>query len=357
MFLRDVITQLREELPLYTNKFTEQFNISSSSFSGGVVTIVTESAHGLENDDVINIVDCQEKVPISDITTADDIAVATTTIDHDLTLDFQDSDDQPPVDIIEVSISAYNGTHVLLGVSSRTRFSFSLLGTPAQASDGFLLRDSFEGYSGIKTVTVVDSTTFTFTTTKTLTANGNNGIVHSTIRIIGGVDIDRAQDAYSKQSKNDYWIMVIPETTTASKSRQLENDATDQNVKGDAYRQKTLPVVNIYMFIPSSDNFSGREAYDSAIEESVGLFRSLLGWRVPSPYSISEYAAMIFEAHQPFLYNGSYYIHKFEFSTLQEVVCSDIFAKKGDVAFRDIDMNMTIDFGTENTQTLIKLDE
>lgn len=358
MFLRDVITQLREELPQYTDKFTEQVDISSSSFSGGVVTIVTSSAHGLETDDVINIVNCQEKVPISNITTLDDIATITTTIDHDLTLDFQDKADQPQIEIIESTITAYNGKFDLLSIPSRKTFTISVLGLPATASDGFLLRDSFKGYSGLKTVTVIDANTFTFTTTKTtITDNGNGGIIHKGIRVSGGVDINRSINAYSKQASNDFWLMIVPESTTSSKSRQTESDATDQNVKGDAFRQKTLPILDIYMFIPTSDKFSGRAAYDSAIEESVGLFRSLLGWRVPSPYSITEYASMIFESHQPFLYNTAYYIHRFQFSTLQEVICADIFVEKGDVAFKDIDMNMSIDSGTENTQTLIKLDQ
>ena len=357
MFIRDIITQLRQELPQYTDKSTEQIDIVTSSFSSGVVTIVTSAAHGLETDDIVNIIDCQEKVPISNIITVDDIATVTTTIDHDLTLDWQDNEDQPPISIIECAINEYNGSFSLIGIPSRTTFTFGITGSPAQASDGFLLRDSFEGYSGIKTVTVIDSTTFTFTTSKTLTANGNSGFVHSEIRVSGGVDIQRSINAYSKQSTNKYWLMVIPESTAASKSRQSENDATDQNIKGNAFRQKILPVVDIYMFIPSSKKFSGREAYDSAIEESVGLFRSLLGWRVPSPYSIKEYASIIFENHQPFSYNTSYYIHKFQFSTLQEIISCDIFMQKDDVAFRDIDMNMTVDFGTENTQSLIKLDQ
>ena len=356
MFIRDVITQLRQELPLYTDKFTDKIGITSSSFAAGVVTIVTSATHGLDTDDIINIVDCQEKVPISDIITVDDIATVTTTTDHDLTLDWQDRKEQPPVEIIESTIGNYNGSQVLTEVPSRTTFQFNITGSPAQASDGFILSESFEGYSGIKTVTVIDSTTFTFTTSKILTANGNGGFVHSNIRVSGGVDIDRSISAYSKQSTNEYWIMVIPESTAASKSRQSENDATDQNIKGNAYRQKILPVIDVYMFIPSSQNFSGREAYDRAIEESIGLFRSLLGWRVPSPYTIKEYASIIFENHQPFLYNTSYYIHKFQFSTLQEITFCDTFIQKGDVAFRDIDMDMTVDFGTENTQSLIKLD-
>lgn len=357
MYLRDVISQLRKEIPKFSDKFTNQLSIVSSSFSGGVVTIVTASAHGLETNDIVNVVDCQEKVPITNITTISDVATVTTSIDHDQTLDYQDQADQPPIGITESSVLAYNGSFSIKDILSRTSLTFDIAGSPAVASDGFLLRDSVDGYSGIKEITVIDATTFTFTTTKTLTTNGNGGVIHSSIRVSGDVDIERFTQAYSKQGVNEYWLAVIPESTTASKSRNVLSDATEQNVKGDAYRQKTLPIIEVYMFIPTSNEYSGRSAYDSAIDESIGLFKSLLAWRIPSPYSIKEYASVIFENHQPYLYNTAYYIHRFQFSTLQEIVCGDLFVSSGDVAFRDIDMNMTIDGGTENTQTEIELDQ
>ncbi len=178
MYLKDAILLLQQNLPMYSDKFTEQKTIASISYAAGKVTVVTTTAHGLTTNEYINIVGAFQQTTISDITTVDGVATVTTSIDHDLTMDYAIATDQPPIVIAGCSIGAYNGSHTLLDVIDRNTFTFNIGGSPAQANDGYLEENSIGGYSGLKQITVINTTTFEFTPVKTPAPSCTNGVVH-----------------------------------------------------------------------------------------------------------------------------------------------------------------------------------
>lgn len=356
MYLRDVITQLRNKLPNFSNSFSEQLALSALSFSGGLVTASTATAHGYATGDILNIIAAQENVPITSISTVDGVATVVTSSDHGLTLDYQDPINQPEVEIFDCTVSGYNGSFVLVSVDNRTQFSFTIIGNPGAATDGGVKKLSPAGYSGLKEITVTTSTAFTYVA-ENLTANGVGGVAHSDLRISGDIDIERFGEAYSKQATAKLWLAVVPNPTAASKSRHSLNDSTSQFTEGQEYRQNILPAVNIYLFVPTSNKLSGRGAYDTAIEESIPLFNSLLTFKIASPYCISNYSGITFEAHGPFNYNSAFYVHEFTFSTVQQLVIGDGYTPNLDVAFRDIEFDLTPEHGSEKMNSKIKLDQ
>lgn len=340
MYLRDVITQLRSELPKYSTKFSERVAISSLSYAGGIVTVVTATDHGLETGDITSIVDAKQRTPITSITEADGVATVTTTIDHDLTTDYHDQDDQPDIEISGVTVGAYNGDWSLSDVTSRRIFTFEISGSPIDANDGYLLEPSPGGYSGLKEITKINDTTFTFTTSKTLATEGQRGYAHTNLRLTRSVTIDRFIEAYSKQLADDWWGVVVPENVQAAKNRHIFSDPTDMPTNGDEYRQKLIDNFSLYIIVPSKNDIAGGASYDEIIEESVGIFKALVGATLNSPYSISSFTKVIFEGHQFYTFLKAFYVHQFQFSVTDEIVNDDISTVEIDVAFRDLDYDI-----------------
>lgn len=357
MYLKDIITQLRTELPKNSDKFSEKVAIGTITHSGGTVTVVTSSAHGLSTGDVCTIVDAKEKTPITSITEDDGIATVTTTIAHDQTLDYQDIADQPQVTIGGADVAAYNSSWDLLTVPSRNIFTFEITGSPTDASTGYVLENSVGGFSGIKTITKVNSTTFTFITDKILADEGLGGYVHSDMRITGGISLDICKQAYSKQLLNDWWAFVVPVDVNASKNRQTDNDSTYSPTKGDEYRQKIISGFELYIFIPSKTDRAGRRSYDQVIAESVAIFKSLLGYSLPNPYTIDDFSKIILDGHGPEEFTGAWYIHRFTFNITDELIIDDINTTSEDVAFRDIDYDILNSFDTIIMDNSLETDE
>ncbi|UCF50255.1 MAG: hypothetical protein JSU91_01885 [Thermoplasmatales archaeon] len=357
MFLRDVITQLRKELPKNSDKFSEKVDISTITYAAGVVTVVTSSAHGLDTGDVCTIVDSKQKTPISSIVTTDFIATVTTSIPHDQTLDYQSIADQPEITIGGADVSEYNGDWALNTVPNRNTFTIELTENPDDATIGYILENSVGGFSGIKTVTKVNDTTFTFTTSKELASEGFGGYVHYDLRISGGVSLDVCKLAYSKQLSNNWWAFVTPIATNASKNRQTDNDSTYSPTKGDEYRQKLVSGFEVYFFVPSRSDIAGRASYDECIQESKYIFKSLLGFNLPNPYSIDDFSSIIFESHDAEEFTGAWYIHRFTFNITNEIIIDDINTTSDDVAFRDINYDIVNSFDTIIADNSLKTDQ
>jgi len=358
MYISDIITILRSNLPKYSNSFSEKVQISSISYAAGVVTVVTVEDHGLEVDQQITIVDCKQLVPIATIARVDQTATLTTSLDHDQTLDYASSDEQPDIEISGCSVAAYNGPWAPEDIPTRRIVGFEVPGAPADAIDGFLVEKSVAGYSGLKTVKlVIGPKTFTFETTKVLPPTGLGGYVHLDIRISGAIDIDRIIEAYSKHTNGNYWAFVVPDNSTASKSRQSENDSTYTPTKGDEFRQKLITPFDIFIFVPSKNDINGRASYDAAVFESVGIYKSLLGYAAPSPYTIDSFSKIIIEGHGPERYMKAYYVHRFGFSITDELVIDDTIDIENDVAFRDIDFDFLNDFDETIIENSLETDE
>ncbi len=157
--------------------------------------------------------------------------------------------------------------------------------------------------------------------------------------------------------QNKYWAFVVPSDSVASKSRHTATDATAIQTSGDDFRQKVITPFNIYLFIPTKNEIAGRASYDDMVLITSAIFKSILGASLPSPYYIESFSRVVFEAHGHFAYSGAYYIHKMEFSVVDDLIIEDTIRTFDDVAFRDLDCDIINSEDEIIADSTIKLDE
>lgn len=342
-----IIAQLANVLPQKTTLFSDTVGVSTMSRSGTIVTVTTSSAHGLSTGDFINIVGASAPVSITSLTQTDNIAAAETATDHDLTFDRDDL----TVTISGADQADYNGTHTLLGVSNRLNFTFQISGDPISPATGTILLENgsfFNGYNGLHEVTVVDPTTFTYVTSMTppLDATGASILMSKNLRVSGAVDLDSIIDAYTRHDTDKLWSFVVLNDSVASKSRHIDNDATDLIAPGDVFRQRVVQTFTIYVVAPSTTSIAARRERDLMEDVAVAFYGSLLGIKYPGGLCETPFSTLTFVNHGFVQYVKSYYIHQFTFEITEDITEGDTARNFFHVAFRDIDfsfLNLTTD--------------
>ena len=124
----DIVLKLRQEIPKYTDVFSDYFSITSMTFSTPTVTITTSKKHGLSIGNVIKILKTKVKNPVSSLTydsTTGLITCITTEI-HDLTENF------PLTFLINgADQTGYNGTFSVNSVISENEFTYTPTTAPS----------------------------------------------------------------------------------------------------------------------------------------------------------------------------------------------------------------------------------
>lgn len=354
----DIITQLTTELPLLTNWFSNQVDIQSLAFSGGVVTATTATAHGMTVGRQIVVSGAYETVAVSSITRSGTTATVTLSTPHNLTEGYDQT-----VTISGADQAAYNGRFEIVSVPNRNSFTFEVSGSPATPATGTILylfpSPLVTGYNGLHTITSVPtSTTFTYAISSTpSTPAAGTIITHAGFRISGAADLDRAVASYTKQSTASIWLFVVLDECIASKDRHTLNDGIfDASKRGIDYRQKIIQRFSIYAFIPTAAEISGRIARDMAQDLSILLFKSVMRKSFETGLSATPYAGVSFVSHNFAEYDTSYYIHQFSFEQLAEIVYEDTISPPLSVAFRNIELNFNNDITAPYMTTDINLD-
>ena len=334
----DLILQLQIQLPKHTNLFSDQLAVSSLTFSGGIVTVTTSSAHGLSTGDKAVITGAQSPNPITSLTSGNGIATAETTNDHDLTKDWPDGKGSTII-ITGAADSDYNGTKILLDVLSRTKFTYTIdTGAPASTTGGVLEEVLDDGYNGFHSITVTGATTFTYPSSTTVgsPATGTITLQANTRVSGGGIEDEKLSVSYTKQPENSLWAFVTLGEVAASKSRSALNDATMVRGGGDDPRQKLIQDFSVFIFVPAKNQIVARAARDQMQDVMAALFKSLLGFKPPSTLSGCVVNSITFLTHGFFDYEESVYIHRFQFQNLVDINFDDTIGVGLNKAFRDI---------------------
>lgn len=359
----DIIKQLQAVLPRVTNLFTEDVTVALN-YSSGVVTAVTQSNHGLVTNDYVNIVDSNNPTAITTISRAGKVLSITVSVDHDLTLGKVDIKLNTKVVVLTGSNEAeFNGTFKLIGVENRRKFTLETVDTGATTATGTPLAQNasvLDGFNGRHKITVTNSTTFTYPVTQVLhaTANGTP-LVKSDARISGAIALDIAEAAYTKQGQDELWAFVVLGDVIASKNRSINSDMTDVARKNTGINQRLSQPFTVYVFAPTTSDRSGRAARDLMEDVAAAMFKSLIGVNFDTGlYSGTQYVST-FVNHGFASFNGAYYVHEFNFELAADITFEDTTGYEFDTAFRNIDIEINPDFGTqENPATAtIDLDE
>ncbi len=349
----DIVAQLQAELPKYDNRFNTTVGISSLVAVGNVVTATTSTAHGLSNGDATTITGAKVETPISSLTLLNGIVTATTSADHDLTLE------TGATATVEGATEAdYNGTFNLVSVKNRREFQYAISTTPSSPATGTLLEDRIDGYNGRFTITVTGITTFTYTVTfaPTGVAKVTNAFVNTLPRIARVINFEHAQNAYTAQNDQAFWAMVSLQDVTVSRDRNLLSDQTINLMKNQERRIDTIRRVNVDVFFPTSNEYSGGKARDEAEDVAVALVASLVGWQVPSDYSDDSGYLLGLNGHLAAEFNKAYYAHRYVFETREDITAPDTF-QEDDRAFRDVALLINNDFDKVIASATVDLDE
>jgi len=351
----DVILQLAAVLPSVSTLFSDSIAVASLSLTGSTVTAVTAGAHGLTTGDSVTITGALSPNAITSLTRVNDIATAVTTDNHDLTEGFQEN-----VTIIGADQAAYNGDNKLLTVPNRKTFTYQVTGSPATPATGsiFLLENKRASYNGRFVITVTGATTFTYEITTTPgSPAGGSPVVHTEIRISGAATPERAVDAYTRQDLNELWAFVVVDDTEVSRDRALTNDSNVTLGVPGSNRIRLIENFSVYIITPSVSSIAGREERDLMDDVAKCIYSSLVGVVLPSNLSCDRRFIVTANGDGFFAYSGSYYIHRFTFQTVKDIVTDDIFVSADDVAFRDIQLTTLNSFDEVLTDVTANLDD
>lgn len=354
----DIVNQLAVRLPALVDDFTDQFTVSSLTRSGTTVTVTTAAVHGLVVNQQVNVTGAQTPITITSLTRLGIVGTLVTDADHDIT-----ENAGFDVQISGATESEFNGTFTLLSVPNRRTIKFTMDDSGATTATGtpLLLNGSspFQSYNGLQKVTAIPTTT-TFqyeVTDSTLFTPASGTIVAKTNpRITASVSFERVANFYTKQKPDEAYLIVVLGDSIANKNRSIDTDATDNIQRGNFFNQKLIQGVSLFLLLPTSAQIAGRKARDRAEELLSPICQSILTAKFPSLVENNNNPLML-SSHGFQDYNGAVYVHQYTFEATLQLGSSDIFEPDDDVAFRDIDLTMGLDVGTETFNTLIDLDD
>lgn len=348
MKIAPIINQLATYLPFHTDKFTDSISVISASQLGGVATIETSEPHNLAIGQVVLTTEIIPLVEISAVSLInEDQLLISTLSDNGLvdTFDFLTTKsidfETPKLYMTGFANVVYNGSFPIISVSNRYRATCQLPSIPVSppALGGKLLHYAANGYVGVKTVTaIITPTTFQFAIDAGQPPTTlNSGTLHLNARISGAIDVIRAEDSYTKQPSNDYWLFVTQNDSFASKNRNVLNDGLDNSTMGTEYRQRLVESINVFVFVPTSGQLSAREAVDSLEDIKVALFKTLLRFNAPIQYDAKSSFQLYFDSTNVVTYTTSYLVQQFIFQAEYDLTYFDGFDPNIYRPFRNID--------------------
>ena len=348
----DIVNQLANKLPNFSDSFTNNVSITSLTRVGFTATADTGAAHNLTVSQSAFIRGAESPITISSLTRVSTVGTLITASDHDIT--FDQFELTQSVELSGSVESEFNGSFVILSVSNRNTITFTMVDSGATVATGtpLLLNGSsiFQGYNGLFSVVSTPTTTqftYTLTTTPPLTTATGAIILAASPRISSGISEERCIEAYTKQTtSNDLWAFVILGDVIASKSRLIDSDAVANIQRGEFFRQQLVQPFSIMVIIPTPDDRAARTARDLAEDIFPLLSKSLTSFKFNSGLTVGAQNPVIFVDHGFAAYNTAFYVHTYSFQQVADLTFDDTIGYDDDVAFRDIDTDIRLDVGT-----------
>lgn len=326
-----IVNRLKEVLAKTTDAFSDILSISSLSRSSTTITAVTASPHGLTTNDYVTIRGAKEPITLSSLTLDDNIVTAVSATSHKLTDPSRFSDAYLPRYVtISGADDGYNGTWELVSVPDDTTFTFKITGSPDSPADvaGYLLLDDWDGYNGYKQVTVVDETTFTYTTTNSNLKTPAQG----TLKMSGGTRVDQAAtparilDFYSANTSGslETWMFVVIADDKAFKEGIVASDNEAGRKKSSSFWYEGDINFAVFVVIPAKDDVLGATAANLAQSYKKPILKALANYVFDSDLAEGSYQPVTYLGSEPDDYIKSYYSHRFDFKITGLIQQADV---------------------------------
>lgn len=358
LLAEDVATKLTQEIHKYTDIFSDVFTITSMVNASNVSTITTSTNHGCIPGDAIFISDVAVPISISSATRTGVTGHVTTSIDHDLTEGVDKT-----ITISGSSSANFNGTFTIVNIANRRNFTFTMVNSGDTSSTGGSVLNAErydQAYNGLYNVaTVTSPTVLTVSNASNIDATVTSGKLKKNLRISASANMARTMDSYTKQNLDKAWMFSVLGDVTASKSRRSEDDFTANQTRHNYFRQQLGENVTLYVIANTPDEIAGRRMRDEMDQLLVSITKSIAFYKFPTNLHVTRSEPIQFVRHGVAQYDGATYVHEFEFECVTDLLFEDTVGYDNDVAFRDIEMEQTINFGTkhDHANSDINLDE
>jgi hypothetical protein len=354
-----IINQLAIRLPKFTDKFTTDISITGLARVGTTVTATTAAIHNLAINKQVNIVGAKTPLAISSLTRVGTVGTLVTTNNHDLTENYIIT----TVDINGATEAEFNGTFNILNIPNRKTITFTMADAGPTTATGspLLLNGSsyLQQYNGLHQVTSVPTTTtFTYEVADSTLFTPPQGtiIARTNPRISGAISVERVIDAYTKQVADDWWLFAILDDVIASKNRNIDTDAVDNQQRGNEFRQQIVQPFTLMAVTPANNEIAARAARDTAEELFRPICQSILFSKMDSELYVGAQNPIQFVDHGFLAYNTAFYAHGFNFQATADITFDDTIGFDDDVAFRDIELQQFLDFGTKEDPLTADID-
>lgn len=344
-----IANRLKQVLPKYTDDFSDILAVSSLSQSGGTITAITSSAHGLSTGDYVMVRGAKEPITLTSLTREGTVVTAISSTSHKLTDPSKYAPQYRPlyVEISGADPSDYNGTFELISVPDDTTFTFKIAATPASPAStaGYLLLPDYDGYNGFKQVAVSNTTTFTYTTTDTDLKSPAQGTIEISLaaRVDHAATAARILEFYSaaKDETLKTWMFVVLDDKDIYRDGTVAEDVTAAKKKNESFWYEGAQKFSIYVVIPSASNTLGGVAADQARLYEKPILKAVGNFVFTSDLAEGQYQPASYVGNDSDDYIKAYYAHRFDFLVVGLIQNDDTFDKNPGVPFELIDTTIT----------------
>lgn len=344
--IADVVRQLADVLPRYTDNFNSKFNISAiTSLGSHAFQIDTALPHGLKTSDYARIYGVGVRNPITAISAAGGKITFTTQYDHDLT-EWRKEGEIPNVNLTGFT-GLPDGDYPLIEVPEKNKFVIESGATITV--NGRLNEQRIDGVNGNYTVTVITATRFTITAPNcaftVFNVIADVSVVTTAPRITGIAAAERIEKMYSEQKNiSDFWIFATNQDSKISHDVEIPSDANQKKARVDQMFFEGNQPFDVFVVAPARDSYGGRMISDEMFEIRRALCKSLVGAEFSSGFVDDIRFLTTFLGDGFFAYVGAYYVHRFTFETVFMFSPEDGLDPADTRAFRRFEVNVKLPF-------------
>ncbi len=316
-----IVNRLKEVLAKTTDAFSDILTISSLTRSSSTITAVTSTVHGLTTGDYITVRGAKEPILMTSLTLLDGVVTGVSATDHKLTDPSKYSSPNLPLYVtIAGADSGFNGTWELVSVPDDNTFTFKITGTPTSPATiaGYLQLPDWDGYNGYKQITVVDTTTFTYTTTNTAMVSPAQGTIEvsKATRVDQSATPARILEFYTAAANGilQTWMFVCLGKDLCFKDGVVATDSDSGKRKNSSYWYEDDIDFSVFVIIPSKGDVLGSTAANLAQTYKKPILKALANYIFPSALAEGFYQPVTYAGSEPDDYIGSYYSHRFDFT-------------------------------------------
>jgi hypothetical protein len=354
MKISPIIQLLQQNLPKYTDKFTNQNTVTSGSVVNGLVSCVTSSLHGFVSGEYVVIHNAVVSVQITSIVVLNNMATIATDEDngHNETFNFKNTfSDDINVELINFSNASLNGTFKIVSVPNRYKILATIdIADGTYTADGSLLNYASNELNGVHSVTSTGTSTFTYQVDSIINSEiYSEPTINSYIRITGSSTLKRALASYTEQDTagaiddGKYFLFVTHGNTTSNRDR---NSVTDKNTiqVGQDYKLILNEDFDVNVFVKVNNQLSNVILRDIMEDIKIAIFKVLLRTQPPLQYvSNANYQILFDSDYEVDTDNNSYMVQAYKFITSYDVTFGDTSEIQDIAPFRDITLDLNYD--------------